>query len=117
MGVGSRLLGEVLVDSLVHSGLEGHYKKWSTKLKSALQPPNMDSCDCATENPTTCCKTLSDKTDQTTEVEQNGDDEELRIESDDDDEVGGCKNGNDDIMDLEDMGDYIETSHPTKVGY
>lgn len=51
------------------------------------------------------------------EVKQNGNDEELRIESDDDDDAGGCKSGNDDIMDLEDMGDYIETSHPTKVRY
>jgi hypothetical protein len=38
----------------------------------------------------------------------------LRIESDDDDE-GGCKTGNDDVMDLEDMGDYIETTNLTVV--
>ena len=86
-------------------------------MKSALKTPKIEQCDCATESSTTCCKTLSDKTDQTMEVEQNGNDEELRIESDDDDDVGGCKSGNDDIMDLEDMGDYIETSHPTKVRY
>lgn len=49
--------------------------------------------------------------------QENGHDEELRIESDDDDEAGGCKNGNDDIMDLEDMGDYIETSVSGKVNF
>ena len=86
-------------------------------MKTALQAPNTDNqCDCATDNGTTCCKTLSRTTDPTVEVKQNGDDDELRIESDDDDDAGGCKNGNDDIMDLEDMGDYVETSFSTKVG-
>jgi len=39
----------------------------------------------------------------------------LRIESDDDDDVGGCKNGgDDDVMDVEDMGDYVENNYSTK---
>ena len=48
-------------------------------------------------------------------LQKNDHDEHTRIESDDDDEAGGCKNGNDEIMDLEDMGDYIETATATKV--
>lgn len=39
----------------------------------------------------------------------------MRIESDDDDDAGGCNNPNEEIMDLEDMGDYMESASPTKV--
>jgi tRNA wybutosine-synthesizing protein 1 len=109
----------VLNYSIVNSGLEGHYEKWSSQLKSALQTPKTEKCDCGNDNSTTCCQTLSNGN-HTTEINKKDDDndeeeEELRIESDDDDEAGGCKNGNDDIMDLEDMGDYVETSFVTKV--
>jgi hypothetical protein len=51
-------------------------------------------------------RSLQEKTDD--------DDEELRLESDEEGD-GGCHDGNEDIMDLEDMGDYIESSSPTKV--
>ena len=106
---------------MVNLGLEGHYKKWSSQLTSALQTPQTEKCDCGKENATTCCQTLTNGNHTTTEIhEKDGDEEaeeELRIESDDDYEAGGCKNGNDDIMDLEDMGDYVETSFVTKVRY
>ena len=105
---------------MVNLGLEGHYEKWSLQLKSALQTPRTEKCDCGNENSTTCCQTLTNGNHTTTEIhEKDGDEEEdeVRIESDDDDEAGGCKNGNDDIMDLEDMGDYVETSFVIKVRY
>lgn len=49
------------------------------------------------------------------QTNENKENEELRIESDDDDDVGGCKNGgDDDVMDVEDMGDYVENNYSIK---
>jgi tRNA wybutosine-synthesizing protein 1 len=115
-----RLLSTELADEntakSIYGGLEGHYKKWSLQLMSALQTPKTEKCDCGNENSTACCQTLTNGN-HTTEIDKKNDEqeeEELRIESDDDDEAGGCKNGNDDIMDLEDMGDYVETPFVAK---
>jgi len=94
----------------VHGGLEGHYSKWSSQLTSAFQPPKTDKCDCSNGESTTCCQSSSNGA----EAVDKNQDEEPRIESDDEDEAGGCKSGNDDIMDLEDMGEYMENSTPTK---
>ncbi|CAF3681412.1 unnamed protein product [Rotaria sordida] len=95
----------------IYGGREGHYSKWSSQLKSAFQSPKTDKCDCSNENSIKCCQSL---TNNDHPIEKKENDEQLRIESDDDDEDGGCKNGNDDIMDLEDMGDYMATHSPTK---
>ncbi|CAF2042828.1 unnamed protein product [Rotaria magnacalcarata] len=94
----------------IYGGLEGHYSKWSSKLVSALESKATGKCGCrANEDSVTCCKSPS--TNSHSKV-TNGTNEVL-IESDDDDE-GGNKDGEEDVMDLEDMGDYIETSLPTK---
>ncbi|CAF4099918.1 unnamed protein product, partial [Rotaria magnacalcarata] len=94
----------------IYGGLEGHYSKWSSKLVSALESKATGKCGCrANEDSVTCCKSPSTNSHS---KETNGTNEVL-IESDDDDE-GGNKDGEEDVMDLEDMGDYIETSLPTK---
>jgi hypothetical protein len=51
----------------VNSGLEGHYSKWSSQLKSAFQSPKKEKCDCSNENSTTCCQSLTNG-DHPTEV-------------------------------------------------
>jgi hypothetical protein len=43
----------------VDSGLEGHYSKWSSQLKSAFQTPKTEKCDCSNDNSTTCCQSLT----------------------------------------------------------
>ncbi|CAF3759087.1 unnamed protein product [Rotaria sp. Silwood1] len=93
----------------IYGGLEGHYSKWLSQLISNLQSSKADKCDCSNDKSINCCQSLTNNNHSNENVEQ------LRIESDDDDEDGGgCKNGNDDIMDLEDMGDYMETHSPNK---
>lgn len=92
----------------IYGGLEGHYSKWLTRLVTKLQSGNIEKCDCSNENSETCCQSVTNETNG-----KNG----LLMESDDDDDAGGCKNGTEDIMDVEDMGDYIETSLPTKVRF
>ena len=90
---------------------------------SAIQSgPKDDSCACAKRNgtaPTICCSSTEKRTTNghhSTDAKSNGaeKDDESRIESDDDD-AGGCNNPNEEIMDLEDMGDYMESSLPAKV--
>ncbi len=43
----------------VKLGLEGHYSKWSSQLKSAIQSPKTDKCDCSNDTTTTCCQSLT----------------------------------------------------------
>ncbi|CAF0972809.1 unnamed protein product [Adineta steineri] len=116
-----RLLPTELADEntakSIYGGQEGHYSKWSSKLKSTLETPKTEKCDCSNDtSTTTCCKTVTNGDHSIKNDDNNNDDdeEEPRIESDDDDEAGGCKDGNDDIIDLEDMGEYMENSSPTK---
>ncbi|CAF0879055.1 unnamed protein product [Adineta ricciae] len=111
-----RLLPTELADEntvkSTYGGLEGHYSKWTSQLKTALESPKPEKCDCSNNNSTTCCQSTTNG-EQATKNDSD-DNEQERIESDDDDEAGGCKNGGDDVMDLEDMGDYIENTSITK---
>ncbi|CAF2824018.1 unnamed protein product [Rotaria sp. Silwood2] len=107
----NQLIPTELADENTAKSLEGHYSKWSSQLISAFQSPKTEKCDCSNENSINCCQS-SKNNEHSIEKKDNG--EQLRIESDDDDEDGGCKNGNDDVMDLEDMGDYMETHSPNK---
>jgi len=60
--ISTELADENTVKS-IYGGLEGHYKKWSSRLKTALQTTKTDQCDCSNDNTstttTTCCKSLA----------------------------------------------------------
>ncbi len=56
---------------LVNSGLEGHYAKWSSQLKSAFQTPKTEKCDCSNDKSTTCCQSTTNGVDHAVEVRRN----------------------------------------------
>lgn len=101
-----------------YGGLEGHYSHWSNQLISRLLSNQTTSdqngtCECSSSSPSDqCCQSIANSNDQDDQAISSIE-AEPRIESDDDDDGGGCKSQDADIMDLEDMGDYIESTSTT----